>query len=431
MRQREGLLIELFGDEVVGQLHSKTWSLRQAAVNAIADTLPSLGVEPRQAAAACVRVLNKTAADKMVQVFLASTPLLALLCQLSAAAGTPRAALLADAQPVLEAWREKLHDANARARTQTADALLAASDASQLGAAAVAAVLVEKVDPKKGSSSQLWLSRLGLLLRVIAEHGDELRDKLPAAIELIKGALDHRDQAVRAKATEVACAAYPLLADLTAVQRILWPGMKSGKGKPVWYDALMAALDEAMPTSGAPSRSGSVAPSAAGGAASRSPPASSATGSAPPSRQKSPTPPQAPPPVPAPAPAATGAPPAAEAAGEEGEGEYEDDPFTCQFCGLYDPSFTEEKLDMHFWKDCPLLTSCRQCDQVIEVQVLNEHLRDECERVHGGDAYKPPLGTADFSGCPLCMQPLPDTPEAWQHHLIEVCVANERRQQQA
>ena len=72
--------------------------------------------EPRQAAAACVRVLNKTAADKMVQVFLASTPLLALLCQLSAAAGTPRAALLADAQPVLEAWREKLHDANARAR---------------------------------------------------------------------------------------------------------------------------------------------------------------------------------------------------------------------------------------------------------------------------------------------------------------------------
>ena len=79
---------------------------------------------------------------------------------------------------------------------------------------------------------------------MIAEHGDELRDKLPAAIELIKGALDHRDQAVRAKATEVACAAYPLLADLTAVQRILWPGMKSGKGKPVWYDALMAALDE-------------------------------------------------------------------------------------------------------------------------------------------------------------------------------------------
>ena len=86
---------------------------------------------------------------------------------------------------------------------------------------------------------------------------------------------------------------------------------------------------------------------------------------------------------------------------------------------------------MHFWKECPLLTSCRQCDQVIEVQVLNEHLRDECERVHGGDAYKPPLGTADFSGCPLCMQPLPDPPEAWQHHLIEVCVANERRQQQA
>ena len=54
-------------------------------------------------------------------------------------------------------------------------------------------------------------------------------------------------------------------------------------------------------------------------------------------------------------------------------------------------------------------------------------VRDECERVNGANAYPPALGAADFTGCPLCMQPLPDTPEAWQHHLIEVCVANERR----
>ena len=90
-------------------------------MNAIADTLPSLGVEPRQAAAACVRVPNDDL-DKMASVAIASTPLLALLRQLSAAAGLPRAALLADARAVLEAWREKLHDANARARTQTVDA---------------------------------------------------------------------------------------------------------------------------------------------------------------------------------------------------------------------------------------------------------------------------------------------------------------------
>ena len=35
------------------------------------------------------------------------------------------------------------------------------------------------------------------------------------------------------------------------------------------------------------------------------------------------------------------------------EGEEEEEPvdeFTCQFCGVRDTSFTEEKLDLHFWK---------------------------------------------------------------------------------
>lgn len=37
---------------------------------------------------------------------------------------------------------------------------------------------------------------------------------------------------------------------------------------------------------------------------------------------------------------------------------------TCQFCGKYDPSFTDEKLDMHYWQNCPLLMSCEECGQV-------------------------------------------------------------------
>lgn len=37
---------------------------------------------------------------------------------------------------------------------------------------------------------------------------------------------------------------------------------------------------------------------------------------------------------------------------------------TCQFCGKYDPSFTDEKLDMHYWQNCPMLQSCHECGQV-------------------------------------------------------------------
>lgn len=58
------------------------------------------------------------------------------------------------------------------------------------------------------------------------------------------------------------------------------------------------------------------------------------------------------------------------AAGEgEGEGAREqelgDDVLhTCQFCGKYDTSFTDEKLDMHYWQECAMLMSCNECGQV-------------------------------------------------------------------
>ena len=28
---------------------------------------------------------------------------------------------------------------------------------------------------------------------------------------------------------------------------------------------------------------------------------------------------------------------------------------TCGFCGRYDEGFNEESLDIHYWKDCPML----------------------------------------------------------------------------
>jgi len=51
----------------------------------------------------------------------------------------------------------------------------------------------------------------------------------------------------------------------------------------------------------------------------------------------------------------------------------------CQFCGLEDPALSEEKLDLHYWQECPMLTSCKLCEQVIEIATLNEHLLSECE----------------------------------------------------
>ena len=50
----------------------------------------------------------------------------------------------------------------------------------------------------------------------------------------------------------------------------------------------------------------------------------------------------------------------------------------CNFCLREDPSFNEESLDIHYWKECPMLTTCWECDQVIEIAQIEEHLLEEC-----------------------------------------------------
>ena len=36
----------------------------------------------------------------------------------------------------------------------------------------------------------------------------------------------------------------------------------------------------------------------------------------------------------------------------------------CIFCGEHDENFTESGLDMHYWKECPMLKRCEYCNQV-------------------------------------------------------------------
>ena len=93
-------------------------------------------------------------------------------------------------------------------------------------------------------------------------------------------------------------------------------------------------------------------------------------------------------------------------------------------------------MDIHFWKDCPMLIICPQCEQTIEILALNDHLLKECE-VGGtkqcdrcleaiptaGDEYeihveeqscqpaKPPNVA---NRCPLCHEDIPPGMKGWQ-----------------
>ncbi|XP_041702397.1 centrosomal protein of 104 kDa isoform X1 [Coregonus clupeaformis] len=126
----------------------------------------------------------------------------------------------------------------------------------------------------------------------------------------------------------------------------------------------------------------------------------------------------------------------------------------CIFCGEKDESFTEDGLDLHYWKHCPMLHRCDQCRQVVEIASLSEHLLGECEnrarfsqcprcseavpmdeltRHTQSPACNPPGSVKGSNHCPLCHNNFMPGEEAWKAHLMsrEGCKQNSRRAQQA
>ena len=85
------VLIELFGEATARQLYSKVWSQRQAGVQQMAAALPGLQGEGRRLVSECTGTMGRCAADKMVQVLLASLELNTALLELSLFATDPRA----------------------------------------------------------------------------------------------------------------------------------------------------------------------------------------------------------------------------------------------------------------------------------------------------------------------------------------------------
>ena len=102
----------------------------------------------------------------------------------------------------------------------------------------------------------------------------------------------------------------------------------------------------------------------------------------------------------------------------------------------------DNKMDMHYWKHCPMLMACGSCGQVIEISGYHEHLLDECE--NAAQAYTAPpyngnrerwardmkKGIAACS-CPLCHVSVARPGHAnvegkWRAHLVGQCTKNPR-----
>uniref|UniRef100_A0A8D0GX11 Centrosomal protein of 104 kDa n=1 Tax=Sphenodon punctatus TaxID=8508 RepID=A0A8D0GX11_SPHPU len=122
----------------------------------------------------------------------------------------------------------------------------------------------------------------------------------------------------------------------------------------------------------------------------------------------------------------------------------------CIFCGERDESFTEEGLDLHYWKHCPMLTRCEHCKQVVEIASLTEHLLTECDKRDNfgkclrccealpkedlpkhvkGKICNPAKPEKVANHCPLCHENFTPGEEAWKSHLMgkDSCKMNLRR----
>jgi hypothetical protein len=83
--------------------------------------------------------------------------------------------------------------------------------------------------------------------------------------------------------------------------------------------------------------------------------------------------------------------------GAGGGGAGGEDYTICMFCGKSDATWNEDGLDLHYWKECPLLSPCSACAQIVEIAGLPEHLLDECEQ---RNEYEPCETTGDSPSLP-------------------------------
>jgi hypothetical protein len=81
----------------------------------------------------------------------------------------------------------------------------------------------------------------------------------------------------------------------------------------------------------------------------------------------------------------------------------EDVEHTCQFCNYYDPNITQEQMEFHQFKDCPMLIACFKCKQIVEISGLNEHFLNECDFKN------------EFKLCAKCREPVLN--EDYENHI--------------
>lgn len=358
-------LNDMWGEYIVRCIYSKSWNLREAAYAKIDLELNQkkqpISVEHLRC---LMGILKRAASDRIAQVFLTSVQL--LHSTLEGIKGLRKS----EVQPLFDSFIpllvERGGDTNARCSTAANDSLLSLAKCQQLGATFASQYLLRPVK-KKNVPARVYVNRMKLLNYLVSEF--ELQPVSPMGIPL---------EPLMGLAME-------WFNNPTAEVRQACVEVVGSVGKKVGVERIERFLQHLRPAQREVfdqelDRIGSPKAKNAG---------------------------------------------AQDGTQQAGENVEEDEvPFTCQFCGREDPSFTPEGLDIHYWKDCPMLIQCQYCQQVIEIASLREHYLAECEadQITEANQNLPP------KTCPLCETGIADeTEEIWRQHLLRECVKNPRK----
>jgi len=443
-------MTEIFHEYLIRCLYSRQVRLRTAALTKIEMDLARIDFGDRKVLPAFCAVARVSISDKIASIYVQGIKLLELCCTKADATGVIRKTdIHPQLDPLMPSLIEKLGHNAARLRDVSAQLLKTLSRLKCVGVHYLASFVLKLL---RRGKSMLWrqlLGRLKILVDFISEFGmrEENGLGLEAVMQLITANNGHMNPnaEVRECAKEVVLQAYsevgdavlPYLKDLRPKQR-------------EEYEAGFAEIDRGQgrsPSKRAPPKvsarsQGSPTPSKKKHRGSQSPMKRNNTRAS----------------------FSTGSPKSqasrdinininlqspskldrfggmAEEVEDEEEYSDEEDPYKCQFCGRYDPEFTQDALDLHYWKECPMLTSCAQCEQVIEVSMLNDHLLNECEMKYnhqkcprcweaiasqffeqhvkrGACVPAQPLNKA--SRCPICHKDVKAGEEGWREHILE------------
>uniref|UniRef100_A0A9J7YYC2 Centrosomal protein of 104 kDa n=1 Tax=Cyprinus carpio carpio TaxID=630221 RepID=A0A9J7YYC2_CYPCA len=381
--QREASLpIDIYGDSLVAGAYSKTWSYREDALLAVYKKLMEVPpgtpkAELRSMTRAAVFLCKKALTDKVSSVFLASLNLLRMI--LSEFIPNHQLGKSEINHCVEQTWNNLLsRTGESTPRLRTLAITFIQEMALFKEVRALQMVPVELVRPMQSSvPTRLALSRLELLEKLLEQLGTKDSGfTLDNVMRFLAGGLEHSAASVRELSVRVVQAMYRLHGK--AVLNFLPPDDTSTR-KNILYKNLFDSLTkidgntvDTQPKKGTEKEDGEKEKeeirslqeqlavlkeiSVAGVEKVNQSVPADAKGSQP------------------------------------SVANYLDN--LCIFCGERDESFTEDGLDLHYWKHCPMLQRCLQCRQVVEIASLTEHLLTECER------------RADFTQCPLCSEAL-------------------------